>query len=86
MTVMETRVEINKTGTTILLVEQMVQEALEIARRGYVIQTGHIVHSGTARELLDSEEVRKAYMGMQGPSKCGDRVFCCAFARIAYNM
>jgi len=62
--VMETIVEISKTGTTILLVEQMVQEALEIAHRGYVIQTGHIVHSGTARELLDSEEVRKAYMGM----------------------
>jgi len=62
--VMETIVEISKTGTTILLVEQMVQEALEIAHRGYVIQTGRIVHSGTARELLDSEEVRKAYMGM----------------------
>jgi len=62
--VMETIVEINKTGTTVLLVEQMVQEALEIAQRGYVIQTGRIVHSGTARELLDSEEVRKAYMGM----------------------
>jgi branched-chain amino acid transport system ATP-binding protein len=42
----------------------MVQEALEIAKRGYVVQTGCIVHSGTARELLDSEEVRKAYMGM----------------------
>jgi branched-chain amino acid transport system ATP-binding protein len=62
--VMETIVEISKAGTTILLVEQMVQEALEIAHRGYVIQTGRIVHSGTARELLDSEEVRKAYMGM----------------------
>jgi branched-chain amino acid transport system ATP-binding protein len=62
--VMETIVEINKAGTTILLVEQMVQEALEIAHRGYVIQTGRIVHSGTAQELLDSEEVRKAYMGM----------------------
>ncbi|MFP4482084.1 MAG: ABC transporter ATP-binding protein [Thermovirgaceae bacterium] len=62
--VMETIVEINKAGKTILLVEQMVQEALEIAHRGYVIQTGQIVHSGTAQELLDSEEVRKAYMGM----------------------
>ncbi len=62
--VFETVVEINKRGVTILLVEQMVQEALEIASRGYVIQTGTIVHSGTARELLCSEEVRKAYMGM----------------------
>ncbi|HAG21762.1 MAG: Amino acid/amide ABC transporter ATP-binding protein 2, HAAT family [Synergistales bacterium 53_16] len=62
--VMENIVEINKSGTTILLVEQMVQEALEIAHRGYVIQTGRIVLSGTAKELLDSEEVRKAYLGM----------------------
>lgn len=56
--------DINRRGTTVLLVEQMVQEALEIANRGYVIQNGRIVHSGSASELLDSEEVRKAYMGM----------------------
>jgi branched-chain amino acid transport system ATP-binding protein len=61
---METITAINHAGTTVLLVEQMVQEALEIAQRGYVIQTGKIVQFGTARELLDSEEVRKAYMGM----------------------
>ena len=61
---METITAINHTGTTVLLVEQMVQEALEIAHRGYVIQTGKIVQFGSARELLDSEEVRKAYMGM----------------------
>ncbi|MFA6413322.1 MAG: ABC transporter ATP-binding protein [Syntrophales bacterium] len=61
---METITAINHAGTTVLLVEQMVQEALEIAHRGYVIQTGKIVQFGTARELLDSEEVRKAYMGM----------------------
>jgi branched-chain amino acid transport system ATP-binding protein len=61
---METITAINRGGTTILLVEQMVQEALEIAHRGYVIQTGKIVQSGAARDLLDSEEVRKAYMGM----------------------
>ncbi len=62
--VFETVIEINKRGVTILLVEQMVQEALEIAKRGYVIQTGTIVYSGTSQELLCSEEVRKAYMGM----------------------
>lgn len=62
--VFETVVEINKRGVTILLVEQMVQEALEIADRGYVLQTGRIVLAGTAQELLDSGEVRKAYMGM----------------------
>ena len=61
---METITAINKTGTAVLLVEQMVQEALEIAHRGYVIQSGRIVQSGAARELLDSEEIRKAYMGM----------------------
>lgn len=61
---MDTITTINRAGTTVLLVEQMVQEALEIAHRGYVIQTGKIVHSGTASELLDSEEVRKAYLGM----------------------
>jgi len=61
---METVIAINRSGTTILLVEQMVQEALEIAHRGYVIQSGRIVQSGAARELLDSAEVRKAYLGM----------------------
>jgi branched-chain amino acid transport system ATP-binding protein len=62
--VLESVVEINKKGVTILLVEQMVQEALEIANRGYVVQVGKIVQQGSARELLDSDEVRKAYMGM----------------------
>jgi branched-chain amino acid transport system ATP-binding protein len=61
---METIVAINRRGVTVLLVEQMVQEALEIAHRGYVLQTGRVVHTGTAQELLDSEEIRRAYMGM----------------------
>jgi branched-chain amino acid transport system ATP-binding protein len=62
--VLETVVEINRKGTTILLVEQMVQEALEIASRGYVIQTGRIVQEGPAKDLLESDSVRKAYMGL----------------------
>ncbi|MDI9369535.1 MAG: ABC transporter ATP-binding protein [Synergistota bacterium] len=62
--VFETVVLINERGITVLLVEQMVQEALEIADRGYVLQTGRLVQSGTARELLDSDEVKRAYMGM----------------------
>jgi branched-chain amino acid transport system ATP-binding protein len=62
--VLESVAEVNKKGVTILLVEQMVQEALEIASRGYVIQVGKIVRHGTADELLNSDEVRKAYMGM----------------------
>lgn len=62
--VMETIVKIKQQGTTILLVEQKVQEALEIADRGYVIQTGKIIQAGNAKELLNSEEVKKAYLGM----------------------
>lgn len=62
--VFEAVTAINEKGITVLLVEQLVQEALEIADRGYVLQTGRLVHSGTARELLDSPEIRRAYMGM----------------------
>ncbi|HNX32204.1 MAG TPA: ABC transporter ATP-binding protein [Holophaga sp.] len=62
--VLDAVVKINKRGTTVLLVEQMVQEALEVADRGYVIQTGRVVQQGPARELLDSEDVKKAYMGL----------------------
>jgi len=61
---METIVAINRGGVTVLLVEQMVQEALEIAHRGYVLQSGRVVQSGNAQELLDSDEIRRAYMGM----------------------
>ena len=61
---METIVAINRSGVTVLLVEQMVQEALEIAHRGYVLQTGRVVQTGSAQELLDSEEIRRAYLGM----------------------
>lgn len=61
---METIVAINRRGVTVLLVEQMVQEALEIAHRGYVLQTGRVVLTGSAKELLDSEEIRRAYLGM----------------------
>ena len=61
---METIPAINRSGVTVLLVEQMVQEALEIAHRGYVLQSGRIVQTGSARELLNSEEIRKAYLGM----------------------
>ncbi|MDD3472137.1 MAG: ABC transporter ATP-binding protein [Syntrophaceae bacterium] len=61
---METVKAVNEAGATVLLVEQMVQEALEIADRGYVIQNGKIILSGQADELLNSEQVRKAYLGM----------------------
>jgi len=63
-TVFETIVKIRQTGITILLVEQLVQESLEIADRGYVIQTGKIIHQGAAKDLLEMPEIRAAYMGM----------------------
>jgi branched-chain amino acid transport system ATP-binding protein len=55
--------DINGQGTTVLLVEQNALKALAVANRGYVIQTGHIVLSGTAKELLGNDMVRKAYLG-----------------------
>lgn len=55
--------EINKTGTTILLVEQNAHLALSIASRAYVLETGRIVLEGPARELAQNEQVRKAYLG-----------------------
>jgi branched-chain amino acid transport system ATP-binding protein len=56
-------VEINKTGTTVLLVEQNANVALAISHRAYVLETGEVVLSGTGKELLASDEVRKAYLG-----------------------
>jgi branched-chain amino acid transport system ATP-binding protein len=56
--------EINGQGTSVLLVEQNAHKALEIAHRAYVLETGSIVQSGTGRELLESEDVQKAYLGM----------------------
>jgi len=56
-------VDINKAGTTILLVEQNANMALSIADRAYVLETGRITLSGDAKELAASEDVRKAYLG-----------------------
>ena len=55
--------EINASGTTILLVEQNANMALSIAHQAYVLETGRITLSGSAKELMESEEVRKAYLG-----------------------
>ena len=55
--------EINKTGTTILLVEQNANLALSIADRAYVVKTGRIVLSGKSEELTASEEIKNAYLG-----------------------
>ena len=55
--------DINKTGTTVLLVEQNANMALSIAHRAYVLETGRITLSGDAKELAASDDVRKAYLG-----------------------
>lgn len=55
--------EINKEGTTILLIEQNAYMALEIANRAYVLETGNIVIQGKASELAENDEIKKAYLG-----------------------
>ena len=55
--------EINQLGKTVLLVEQNAFKALSIAHRGYVLETGSLVLSGTAKELRDNPDVKKAYLG-----------------------
>ncbi len=61
--IFETIKDINRQGTTILLVEQNAFMALTVAHRGYVLQTGEIALAGSASELQANEEVRKAYLG-----------------------
>ncbi|HZW04383.1 MAG TPA: ABC transporter ATP-binding protein, partial [Anaerolineaceae bacterium] len=56
-------IEINKTGTTILLVEQNAYMALQIASRGYVLETGSITLTGTGQELMGDRRVKEAYLG-----------------------
>ncbi|MER2600114.1 MAG: ABC transporter ATP-binding protein [Caldilineales bacterium] len=63
--IFDTIIEINKQGTTVLLVEQNALKALSIAHRAYVLETGHIVLSGTGQELLNNPDVMKAYLGME---------------------
>ena len=53
----------NKKGTTVLLVEQNAGKSLAISNRAYVLENGVIVLSGTGKELMESEEVKKAYLG-----------------------
>ena len=61
--IFETIVEINQQGTPILLVEQNALMALEVADRGYVLETGSVVLEGPAAELKMNEQVRKTYLG-----------------------
>jgi branched-chain amino acid transport system ATP-binding protein len=59
----ETIAEINKQGTTILLVEQNANYALEVSSRGYVLQTGHVTLSADSNSLRENPDVQKAYLG-----------------------
>ena len=56
--------EINSQGTSILLVEQNAQMALKVSNRAYVIETGRIVLSGTAKEIAENPQVKTAYLGI----------------------
>jgi branched-chain amino acid transport system ATP-binding protein len=56
--------EINRLGTTVLLVEQNTRQALALSRRGYVLENGCVVLEGTGAELLGNEHVKRAYLGM----------------------
>ena len=61
--IFETIQQINEQGTTILLVEQNAQIALQYSNRGYVLETGKVALAGTSEDLLTNEQVRKAYLG-----------------------
>ena len=62
--ILGTVVKIRKEGTTVLLVEQNLVQALRISDRGYVIETGRIVQTGTSAELLQDEHIRRKYLGI----------------------
>ena len=56
--------DINRQGTSILLVEQNAQMALSISQRAYVLETGHIVLNGNSSEIIENPQVRAAYLGI----------------------
>lgn len=62
--IFEVITQINAEGTTVLLVEQNAQMALQVAHRGYVLETGEITMSGQAADLLNDPRVQAAYLGM----------------------
>jgi len=61
---LEAVAKLKDAGKTILLVEQKVRESLELADRGYVLQTGRTIHHGTGQELLNAEVIKKAFLGL----------------------
>jgi branched-chain amino acid transport system ATP-binding protein len=61
---LEAVAKLKEAGKTILLVEQKVREALELSDRGYVLQTGRTIHQGTGKDLLNTEVIKKAFLGL----------------------
>ena len=61
--IFDTIVAINQSGTTVMLVEQNANQALRIAKRGYVIETGELVLEDAAERLLDNQQVKESYLG-----------------------
>ena len=74
---------LNENGTTILLVEQNANMALKVAARGYVLETGKIVKTGTGAELLVDDDVRKAYLGGGGKGAFCPRLPCSAMTCVS---
>ena len=64
MELFEKMIELNRKGLTILLVEQNVKRCLELVQRAYVIENGSVIKSGVGKELLGSEDIKKAYLGI----------------------
>jgi branched-chain amino acid transport system ATP-binding protein len=62
--VLDTIKMVNEQGVSVLLVEQSLHKALAIADYGYVIQTGRIVMEGSGKDLLNNEDIKKAYLGL----------------------
>lgn len=62
--VLDTVRRLKEEGITILLVEQNVREALDLADRGYILQTGRVIAEGSGDELLDSDVIRSAFLGI----------------------
>jgi branched-chain amino acid transport system ATP-binding protein len=62
--IFDTVLKIKKEGTTILLVEQNLVQSLKISDRGYILETGRMIQSGTGRELLQDEQIKKNYLGI----------------------
>jgi branched-chain amino acid transport system ATP-binding protein len=61
---LEAVAKLKMAGKTILLVEQKVRESLELSDRGYVLQTGRTIQQGTGKELLHTEVIKKAFLGL----------------------